>query len=60
MAAQLGLALDNLKTVLAAADMTMASVVRLTVFTTDMASCLSTGRASRAGSTAALRPASSA
>jgi enamine deaminase RidA (YjgF/YER057c/UK114 family) len=36
MAAQLGLALDNLEAVLAAADMTLANVVRLTVYTTDM------------------------
>lgn len=36
MAAQLGLALDNLEEVCAAADMTLANVVRLNVFTTDM------------------------
>jgi enamine deaminase RidA (YjgF/YER057c/UK114 family) len=36
MAAQLGLALDNLETVLAAADMTLADVVRLNVYTTDV------------------------
>jgi enamine deaminase RidA (YjgF/YER057c/UK114 family) len=36
MAAQLGLALDNLEAVLADADMTLANVVRLTVYTTDM------------------------
>jgi enamine deaminase RidA (YjgF/YER057c/UK114 family) len=34
MAAQLELALDNLEAVLAAADMTLANVVRLTVYTT--------------------------
>jgi enamine deaminase RidA (YjgF/YER057c/UK114 family) len=36
MAAQLGLALDNLEEVLAAADMTMANVVRLNFYTTAM------------------------
>jgi enamine deaminase RidA (YjgF/YER057c/UK114 family) len=36
MAAQLELALDNLETVLAAADMTLANVVRLNVYTTDL------------------------
>ena len=36
MAAQLGLALDNLEAVLAAADMTLADVVRLNVYTTDV------------------------
>jgi enamine deaminase RidA (YjgF/YER057c/UK114 family) len=36
MAAQLGLALDNLETVLAGAGMTLADVVRLNVYTTDM------------------------
>jgi enamine deaminase RidA (YjgF/YER057c/UK114 family) len=36
MAAQLELALDNLQTVLAAADMTLANVVRLNVYTTDV------------------------
>jgi enamine deaminase RidA (YjgF/YER057c/UK114 family) len=36
MAGQLGLALDNLEAVLAAADMTLANVARLTVYTTDM------------------------
>jgi len=36
MAAQLALALDNLESVLAAAGMTLANVVRLTVYTTDM------------------------
>jgi enamine deaminase RidA (YjgF/YER057c/UK114 family) len=36
MAAQLGLALDNLQAVLSGADMTLANVVRLTVYTTDM------------------------
>jgi enamine deaminase RidA (YjgF/YER057c/UK114 family) len=35
MAAQLDLALDNLEEVLAAADMTLANIVRLTVYTTD-------------------------
>jgi enamine deaminase RidA (YjgF/YER057c/UK114 family) len=36
MAAQLGLALDNLQTVLADADMTLANVIRLNVYTTDV------------------------
>jgi enamine deaminase RidA (YjgF/YER057c/UK114 family) len=36
MAAQLGLALDNLEAVLAGADMTLTNVVRLNVYTTDM------------------------
>ena len=36
MAAQLELALDNLEAVLAAADMNLANVVRLNVFTTDL------------------------
>jgi enamine deaminase RidA (YjgF/YER057c/UK114 family) len=35
MAAQLELAVDNLEAVLAAADMKLANVVRLTVYTTD-------------------------
>src|SRR5919107_5447100 len=36
MAAQLELALDNLQAILAAADMTLANVVRLNVYTTDV------------------------
>jgi enamine deaminase RidA (YjgF/YER057c/UK114 family) len=36
MAAQIELALDNLEAVLAAADMTLANVVRLNVYTTDL------------------------
>jgi enamine deaminase RidA (YjgF/YER057c/UK114 family) len=36
MAGQLGLALDNLEEVLAGADMTLANVVRLNFYTTDM------------------------
>jgi enamine deaminase RidA (YjgF/YER057c/UK114 family) len=36
MAAQLGLALDNLEAVLADADMTLANVVRLNIYTTDV------------------------
>jgi enamine deaminase RidA (YjgF/YER057c/UK114 family) len=35
MAAQLELAVDNLEAVLAAADMTLANIVRLNVYTTD-------------------------
>jgi enamine deaminase RidA (YjgF/YER057c/UK114 family) len=36
MAAQLALALDNLEAVLAGADMTLASIVRLNFYTTDV------------------------
>ena len=36
MAAQLGLALDNLEAVLADAGMTLASVTRLNIYTTDL------------------------
>ena len=36
MGAQLALALDNLEAVLAGAEMTLANVVRLTVYTTDV------------------------
>src|SRR3954447_15084317 len=36
MAAQLELCLDNLEAVLAAADMTLANVVRLNLYTTDI------------------------
>jgi enamine deaminase RidA (YjgF/YER057c/UK114 family) len=36
MAAQLELAIDNLEAVLAAADMTLASIVRLNFYTTDV------------------------
>jgi enamine deaminase RidA (YjgF/YER057c/UK114 family) len=36
MAAQLELALDNLEAVLSAADMTLADIVRLNVYTTDV------------------------
>jgi enamine deaminase RidA (YjgF/YER057c/UK114 family) len=36
LAAQLGLAVDNLEEILAAADMTLADVVRLTIYTTDV------------------------
>jgi enamine deaminase RidA (YjgF/YER057c/UK114 family) len=36
MAAQLELALDNLEAVLGAADMTLANIVRLNAYTTDM------------------------
>ncbi len=36
MAAQLGMALDNLEAVLADADMTLANIVRLNVYTTDL------------------------
>lgn len=40
MAAQMGLALDNLETVLKGADMTLVNVVRLTVNVTDMDAAL--------------------
>jgi enamine deaminase RidA (YjgF/YER057c/UK114 family) len=40
MAAQLERALDNLEAVLASADMTLANVVRLNVFTTEVATLL--------------------
>ena len=36
MAAQLALALDNLEAILAAADMSLANIVRLNVYTTDV------------------------
>ena len=36
MRAQVGLAMDNLEAVLAAADMTLANVVRFNVYTTDV------------------------
>jgi enamine deaminase RidA (YjgF/YER057c/UK114 family) len=36
MAAQLDLSLDNLQAVLAAADMTLANIVRLNIYTTDV------------------------
>src|SRR5918997_4928816 len=40
MAAQLELAVDNLEAVLAAADMTLANVVRLNTYTTDVGELL--------------------
>ena len=40
MRAQFSLALDNLETVLAAADMTLASLTRLTIHATDMDAAL--------------------
>jgi enamine deaminase RidA (YjgF/YER057c/UK114 family) len=36
MAAQVGLALDNLEAIVAAADMTLGNIVRLNVYTTDL------------------------
>jgi enamine deaminase RidA (YjgF/YER057c/UK114 family) len=36
MGAQIGLAMDNLETVLKGADMTLANVVRLIIYTTDV------------------------
>ena len=50
MAAQLDLALDNLQAVLAGADMTLADVVRLNVYTTTSRNCSSTGQSSRRAS----------
>jgi enamine deaminase RidA (YjgF/YER057c/UK114 family) len=52
MAAQLELALDNLDAVLAGADMTLANVVRLNVYTTDVDELLKhwRGLAGRLGS----------
>jgi enamine deaminase RidA (YjgF/YER057c/UK114 family) len=41
MAAQLGMSVDNLEAILAAADMTLANVVRLNVYTTDFDQLLS-------------------
>ncbi len=40
MAAQIAVALDNLETVLKAADMTLANVVRLNAYTTDIDAAL--------------------
>jgi enamine deaminase RidA (YjgF/YER057c/UK114 family) len=40
MGAQLDLALDNLEVVLAAADMTLANVIRLNAYTTDVGALL--------------------
>ena len=40
MAAQLGMALDNLEAVLDAADMTLANIIRLTVYSTDVGAYL--------------------
>ncbi len=40
MAAQIALALDNVETVLKAADMTLANVVRLNLYTTDIDAAL--------------------
>jgi enamine deaminase RidA (YjgF/YER057c/UK114 family) len=53
MAAQLGLALDNLEAVLAGADMTFANVVRLNIYTTDVDTLLQhiSGLTERFGST---------
>ena len=58
MAAQLGLALDNLQAVLADADMTLANVVRLNVYTTDFDGLLAhwTGLTERFESAVAASP----
>ncbi len=58
MAAQIELALDNLETVLAKADFSLADVMRMTIFTTDMkayfrASAAITQRLSTANCTSA-------
>lgn len=50
MAAQIALSLDNLEAVLAAADMSLAHLVRLDVYTTDVPSSFSTTGSSPAGS----------
>jgi enamine deaminase RidA (YjgF/YER057c/UK114 family) len=53
MAAQLSLALDNVEAVLAGADMTLANVVRLNIYTTDVDAVLA-GYESMAGRLAAV------
>ena len=59
MAAQLGLALDNLEAVLAQASMSLADVVRLNYFTTDLDAFFPAygGRPSRPRPPGAARPA---
>jgi enamine deaminase RidA (YjgF/YER057c/UK114 family) len=47
MAGQANLAYDNLETVLAAADMTMANVVRITAYTTDVDALIASGAMTR-------------
>lgn len=56
MAAQLGRAFDNLETVLSAAGLTMAHVVRLNYYVTDMAAFRGAGAADRLG-TLPVKPA---
>ena len=58
MAAQLEMALDNLDAILDAADMTMANVIRLNAYTTDIDELFKLFHASRTGSgpTIATRP----
>jgi len=59
MAAQVALALDNLEVVLAAADMTIANVVRLNIYTTDVDLFLqSYGALAERSAAAGTRPAS--
>jgi enamine deaminase RidA (YjgF/YER057c/UK114 family) len=43
MAAQMNRCLDNIETVLAAADMTLANVVRLNIYTTDVDELMANG-----------------
>jgi enamine deaminase RidA (YjgF/YER057c/UK114 family) len=60
LAAQLELSLDNLEAVLAAADMTLANVVRLNFYATDITSCSSNSQelTSASGTRAMRRPCS--
>jgi enamine deaminase RidA (YjgF/YER057c/UK114 family) len=58
MAAQMSLALDNLETVLKASDMTLANVVRLDVYVTDMDAALASfGPLAERLGTAGIQPA---
>jgi enamine deaminase RidA (YjgF/YER057c/UK114 family) len=58
MAAQIGLALDNLEAVLAGAGMTLANVVRLNTYTTDIDAFIQHGavRGERTGAAGAMPP----
>ena len=59
LAAQVSLAVDNLETVLAEAGMTLADVVRMTVFTTDVDAMMSAWQGlSERFTTAGVRPTS--
>jgi len=59
MAAQLSLALDNVEAVLAGADMTLANVVRLNIYTTDVDAVLASyeSMAGRLGAAGVAPPA---